>query len=199
MVWSPPGGQRSMSALPLAIIETITGRRIRATPASWTVEDGGKTLAEIVQIPLKLAWAITVHKSQGMSMDAAEVDLGDSFEPGMGYVALSRVRTLSGLSLLGLNETALRVSAEALEIDVQLRARSEKTAKAVTSGSARDRLKSHGDFLRRVSPGRTGGGARAAKSSDNGQRNEAADHPLFQRLGHGLPQRSGALGLQHLL
>ena len=60
-------------------------------------------------MPLRLAWAITVHKSQGMSLDAAVIDLSRAFEYGQGYVALSRVRELVGLHLLGLNERALRV------------------------------------------------------------------------------------------
>ncbi|MDB5258814.1 MAG: ATPase, partial [Candidatus Taylorbacteria bacterium] len=65
------------------------GRTVAIEESSWKIEDEGKVLAEITQYPLRLAWAITVHKSQGMSLDAIEVDLSRSFEPGMGYVALS--------------------------------------------------------------------------------------------------------------
>jgi ATP-dependent exoDNAse (exonuclease V) alpha subunit len=58
------------------------------------------TLAEISQIPLRTAWAVTIHKSQGQSYDAAQIDLGrGAFVPGQTYVALSRVRSLSGLHL----------------------------------------------------------------------------------------------------
>lgn len=74
-------------------------------------------LAKIYQIPLRLAWAITIHKSQGMSLDAAEIDLSKSFVPGMGYVALSRVHSLSGMKLVGLNEMSLQVNPEVLEMD----------------------------------------------------------------------------------
>lgn len=98
-------------------IRTISGKMITIGRASWKVEEDGKVKAEILQYPLRLAWAITVHKSQGMSLDAVEVDLSKSFEPGMGYVALSRVRTLEGLTILGMNETALRVNDEVRELD----------------------------------------------------------------------------------
>ena len=59
------------------------------------------TLLQRTQIPLILCWAATVHKVQGLSLDAAVMDLGkDVLEPGMAYVALSRLRTLNGLALL---------------------------------------------------------------------------------------------------
>ncbi len=64
-----------------------------------------------------LAWAITVHKSQGMTLDAAEIDLRKAFCYGMGYVALSRVRDSSGLKLLGFNEKSLKIDPKMLAQD----------------------------------------------------------------------------------
>lgn len=104
----------------MPIVRTSKGQEILAEPETWAVEDYGETIARIMQLPLRLAWAITVHKSQGMSLDAAEIDLRKSFEYGMGYVALSRVRSLEGISLLGMNETALEVSPEIFELDQKL-------------------------------------------------------------------------------
>jgi hypothetical protein len=107
------------------------GRRFYVGLASWIIEENGKIKAEIIQYPLRLAWAITVHKSQGMSLDAAKIDLTRSFERGMGYVALSRVRTLEGLALVGYNENALRVDEEVLEFDAELKKDSDKHAKEI--------------------------------------------------------------------
>ncbi len=95
-----------------------TGETIKVFPMEWAIEESGKVLARIVQIPLRLAWAITIHKSQGMSLDAALMDLSATFEYGQGYVALSRVRSLAGLYLRGFNEKALQVHPRIIEHDV---------------------------------------------------------------------------------
>lgn len=99
------------------IIESHDGRRITIPHMEWLVEEDGKVKARLSQIPLRLAWAITVHKSQGMSLDAASMDLSDVFEYGQGYVALSRVRTFGGITLRGYNQRALEVHPEVLTTD----------------------------------------------------------------------------------
>lgn len=102
------------------IVKTFDNKKIDVEQACWTITEGEKIIAQITQIPLRLAWAITVHKSQGMTLDGAEIDLSKSFVEGMGYVALSRVKSLSGLRLLGMNDMAFRVNREVSEIDKQL-------------------------------------------------------------------------------
>lgn len=90
------------------IVKLANGRTIHVLPESWQIEDEhGNILANLSQLPLVLAWAITVHKSQGMTLDCAEIDLSKTFEKGQGYVALSRVKSLKGLRLVGLNQTGL--------------------------------------------------------------------------------------------
>jgi len=107
------------------IIETTSGRNIMALPATWNMEENNEVVASVRQIPLRLAWAITVHKSQGMSLDAAEIDLSKSFEYGMGYVALSRIRRLDNIKLIGINQIALRVNPEIVEKDKEFKKLSE--------------------------------------------------------------------------
>ncbi len=135
-------------------VETLNGRTIVIKPATWKIEEDGKTKAEITQYPLRLAWAITVHKSQGMSLDAAEVDLAHAFEKGMGYVALSRVRTLEGLSLKGLNATALAVDEEVLLIDREFRARSDEHAQELRKRPQSDIVRLQEEFIEHIAPSR---------------------------------------------
>ena len=103
------------------VVEFRNGKVLTVAPDTWELRDGEKKRASISQIPLRLAWAITVHKSQGMTLDEAKVDLRKAFVEGMGYVALSRVKNLNSLYLAGINQMALRVSEDAQNIDVLLR------------------------------------------------------------------------------
>lgn len=111
----------------LPVVVTSSGKKIVVEPETWVIEEDGKIKAELRQIPLRLSWAITVHKSQGMSLDSAEIDLSKSFAPGMGYVALSRVRQLKGLKILGFNHSALRIHPEIVEYDQVLKMESRKS------------------------------------------------------------------------
>lgn len=108
------------------VVATSGGREVRVELHSWSLEEDGRVKAEVTQLPLRLAWAITIHKSQGMSLDAAEIDLSRSFTPGMGYVALSRVRSMDGLYLAGVNAVALQLHPLIYDFDRELREISEE-------------------------------------------------------------------------
>lgn len=107
------------------LVEFENGYITVIRPASWKMIDGDTTLAEVTQIPLRCAWGITIHKSQGMTLDAAMMDLRRTFTAGMGYVALSRVETLQGLFLEDINEKAFLISPYAQQLDQELKDLSE--------------------------------------------------------------------------
>jgi len=130
------------------IIKTRGGRSITIEPMDWVIEENGKIKASITQVPLRLAWAITIHKSQGMSLDAAVMDLAQVFEYGQGYVALSRVRSLAGLYLLGVNPRAFMVHPVIMEKDHTFRAQSYESEAAFTDLTAQVTEKMHEDFIR---------------------------------------------------
>jgi ATP-dependent exoDNAse (exonuclease V) alpha subunit len=103
------------------IVETKDGKLIDVKREEWQYEDDGKVKARISQYPLRLAWAITVHKSQGMSLDEAVISLGETFEYGQGYVALSRLKSLEGLYLKSYNPKSLQVNGAISEYDEKIR------------------------------------------------------------------------------
>lgn len=111
------------------IVEFRSGKVVSMLPETWELRDGDKKRASISQIPLRLAWAITVHKSQGMTLDAARIDLRKAFVEGMGYVALSRVKNLENLYLTGINRMALSTSEEARRIDEMLHTKVKENIK----------------------------------------------------------------------
>lgn len=136
----------SVSGVP--VVKTLSGRSIAAEPQEWSIVDGTRVLAKVTQVPLRLAWAITVHKSQGMSLESVIIDLGSAFEYGQGYVALSRVRTLDGLYLRGLNARALQTHPRVVASDERFRDASEAAAFKFESLSKDEVQKLHSNFVR---------------------------------------------------
>jgi hypothetical protein len=157
------------------IVKTRSGRRVDVEPMDWAVEEHGTIRARVTQLPLRLAWAITVHKSQGMSLDEAVVDLRGVFEFGQGYVALSRVRRLSGLYLLGWSERAFRVHPTALTHDAEFRAQSEEAARAFDRVPHEEMRARHERFLRSCG-GTIQSESRAGTPSASGGPQEAREH-----------------------
>lgn len=132
------------------IVLTKEGRTIDVEAMDWSVEENGRVLASVSQLPLRLAWAITVHKSQGISLDSAVVDLRQVFEFGQGYVALSRVKRLSGLHLLGWNQRAFEVHPNVLQQDTNFHDSSQIAQNMFSDMKGEDIKTMHSNFVKAV-------------------------------------------------
>ncbi len=90
------------------IVEFLCGKKMIVGEEGWPI-DGYEKYAKRTQVPLRLAWAVTIHKSQGSTLDCALIDIGDStFEYGQAYVALSRVRDMNSLYIHEFDPKAVR-------------------------------------------------------------------------------------------
>ncbi|XP_022774647.1 ATP-dependent DNA helicase PIF1-like [Durio zibethinus] len=99
----------------LPVVEFDSGREIVIEPEKWYVMEGSSPVARRLQLPLVLAWAISIHKCQGMSLDHIHTDLSRAFGCGMVYVALSRVRSLDGLHLSGFSPSKIKAHPKVLQ------------------------------------------------------------------------------------
>ncbi|GAB4860568.1 hypothetical protein Ancab_040049 [Ancistrocladus abbreviatus] len=99
----------------LPIVRFDSGQEFVIEPETWAVMEGDKVFARRMQIPLVLAWAMSIHKCQGMTLDSLHTDLSRSFGYGMVYVALSRVRSLEGLHLSGFKRRMIKAHPKVLQ------------------------------------------------------------------------------------
>ncbi len=124
------GVVKDFTAAGFPIVRFMNGKLHVIEPEEWLVEeyDAERQMmvekAKIIQVPLMLAWAITVHKSQGMTLDRVECDVGSAFEEGQVYVALSRVKTLEGLYLRSFNPNVIKVNPKVVAFYQQVEAAS---------------------------------------------------------------------------
>ena len=99
----------------IPMVKFLNGRELLIDYNVWEQEEQDKKILRVLQIPLKLAYALTVHRSQGCSLDYAEIDLSNTFEYGMAYVALSRVKKIEGLSIIDINFDKIKANERAVE------------------------------------------------------------------------------------
>lgn len=97
------------------LIEFLSGRILLIKPHSFDYESNNDVISK-TQLPLILAWAITIHKAQGMSLDFLKTDIGrDIFEYGQIYVVLSRIRNINGLSLTNIDYSKIKAHPKILK------------------------------------------------------------------------------------
>jgi ATP-dependent DNA helicase PIF1 len=98
----------------IPVVRFLNGIEALIDYHSWNFEENDRNIATVTQIPLKVAYAITAHSSQGSTVDYATIDLSNVFEYGQAYTALSRVKTLEGLSIINYNPALIKALPKAV-------------------------------------------------------------------------------------
>jgi ATP-dependent DNA helicase PIF1 len=98
----------------LPVVRFTNGMSLTLDFHPYEVKEDDLLICTIYQVPLRLAYAITVHKSQGLTLDACSIDLNNVFEYGQAYVALSRVRDIKGLVLKNASTSSFKAHPTAL-------------------------------------------------------------------------------------
>lgn len=116
-----------------------TSRHILCVPEEWKVElPTGEVQASRKQLPLILAWALSIHKAQGQTLERVKVDLGTAFEKGQAYVALSRATTQQGLQVLRFRKDKVMAHPRVVEFYNKLYSAEVAVAKKGASASSVD-------------------------------------------------------------
>ena len=92
----------------------------RIEPEVWKLEEGSKVIAERMQIPLRLAWALSIHKAQGMTIELLETNVSRCFDYGQCYVALSRAVSLEKLRVMGFDTNRVKVHPKVIAFHSQI-------------------------------------------------------------------------------
>lgn len=98
----------------IPIVKFINGSEILIDWHTWEIEENNDKIMQVRQIPLKVAYAISIHKSQGTTLDYVEIDLASIFEYGQSYVALSRVKRLEGLCIYDIDYNLIKAHPRAI-------------------------------------------------------------------------------------
>jgi ATP-dependent DNA helicase PIF1 len=120
------GVVKSFNSQGFPVVRFANNKTFTILAEEWLIEEFNdqtqevSVKAKVLQVPLVLAWAITVHKSQGMTLDAINCDLGSSFAEGQVYVALSRVKSIEGLFLSSFNAKQTMVNKSVVEFYQQI-------------------------------------------------------------------------------
>ena len=123
------------------ITQIVVDEHVDEDTGETVVEELEETIATVKHLPIRLAWAITVHKSQGQTLDGAIIDLSKCFQKGLGYVALSRCKSLDDIIMEGSFEDlpvdALKIDDEALKADRKIRVKAKRDREALMENEVR--------------------------------------------------------------
>lgn len=156
------------------VVLFANGLELPMYPETWEIQARRKTVASRTQVPLILAWSLTIHKCQGMSLDSATLSLSSCFAPGQAYVALSRIRDPRSLQLRGFSEKCIKAHPTALRFYRELEEKGEKGAGGSTTQPV----------------GAKGAGTRGGSAKNN----KRARHGGIEAVGHG---KHGVSGGEH--